>query len=118
MLNAIQREYEESLKKKEKEPVKPLNATLPNDLNKGLDKGLDQNHNKKAKRKSWMPTITFRSAHKDEPKAKKNAANFGDLNDGASTSYASTLNGFASTSGVTNKSLASAKMAFNMPLLE
>lgn len=120
LLVAIQREYDEIMKKKTK--VSPANVTIAtvtessSTSDKENDKDFEENKVKKAKRKSWMPTISFALPDDDEPKAKKAVISSG-LNASASTSYASTSNAVASTSASTNNPFAISQKSIGMPLL-
>ena len=108
LITAIQREYDEMIANQSKK-----NATN----NKENNNELEQKKDKKVKRKSWIPTISFALPNDDELKAKK--TKFTELPTENGTSLnASTSNAFASSSGLSNKSVTNGQKALDMPILD
>lgn len=110
LLRAIQREYAESQSTKKSKTSEPIS---PSTSKKENDKKSEKSHDKKAKRKSWMPTISFAVPNRNEPKPKQ-AANA----DTATANAGTASDAIASTSGLPNKSIAVRKMSLDMPALD
>lgn len=130
LLTAIQREYDES--RSTKKANKPQQTAIQRESDesqstkktnkpqqsatsdKENDNGSEKSRDKKAKRKSWMPTISFAVSNGNEPKAKKAPNADGAMAGGSGIAP----DAIPSTSGVTKKSIAVRKMSLDMPSLD
>lgn len=120
LLTAIQREYDDHMIKKISEPQQ--SSTNDKENENENENTVEKNRDKKTKRKSWMPAISFvESPNRGAPKAKKtdsSSSSSSSSSNDVALSHNSMSNPIASTSGWSNKPVEFDQKSLDMPLLD